>query len=253
MKLWLSISAVLVFAAGCAVGLLLNADRYCGQEFPAPAPAEVVRDAAAGESVVASMVDPYPDYPLYLVSGEDFYDGLGLLEEQRRKLEDLFAQHFEGVREVRRGMADLAAELREGVLAVLTLEQEDRFNEVQKRYSANKIRYFVGTEIAELREELGLRPEQEPAVYRHLYDAAFSRREAYRQSNCKDRNAVREQVKSIDKKLERSLMRELFRDQFSAYLKFQERKRCVKHKERGERGKKDGKDCAPTASSVPSS
>ncbi len=242
MKLWLSISAVLVFAAGCAVGLLLNADRYCGQEFPAPPPAEVVNDAAAGESVVASMVDPYPDYPLYLVSGEDFYDELGLLEEQRRRLEDLFAQHFEGVREVRSGMAKVAAELREGVLAVLTPEQEIRFNEVQKRYSANKIRYFVGTEIAELREELGLRPEQEPAVYKHLYDAMSARLEAYRQTNCKDRNAVRKQVKSIDKKLDRRLKRELFPDQFAAYRKFQDRKRCLKNKERG---KTDGKECAP--------
>ena len=251
MKLWLSISAVLVFAAGCAVGLLLNSDRYCGQE--APAPAAVVSDAAAGESVVASMVDPYPDYPLYLVSGEDFYDELGLLEEQRRKLEDLFAQHFEGVREVRRGMAKVAAELREGVLAVLTPEQEDRFNEVQKRYSANKIRYFVGTEIAELREELGLRPEQEPAVYKHLYDAASARREAFGQKNCKDRKAHCEQLKRIDKKLERSLRRELFRDQFAAYRKFQDRKCSFKNQERGERGKKDGKDCAPAASPVPSS
>ena len=247
MKLWLSISAVLVFAAGGAVGLLLNSDRYCGQAVPAPA--EVVSDAAAGESVVASMVDPYPDYPLYLVSGEDFYDELGLLEEQRRKLEDLFAQHFEGVREVRRGMAKVAAELREGVLAVLTPEQEDRFNEVQKRYSANKIRYFVGTEIAELREELGLRPEQEPAVYKHLYDAMSSRQEAYRRANCKDRNAVREQVKLIGKKLDRRLRRELFPDQFATYLKFQERKSCLKNKERGKRGKKDGKDCAPAPKS----
>ncbi len=249
MKLWLSICAALFFAAGCAFGLLLSSQRACERAVPSPAsPAAIASDGAAGESVVASMVEPYPDYPLYLVSGDDFYDELGLDKEQRRRLDDLFARHFESVREVRRGMADVAAVLREGVLDVLTPDQEVRFNEVQKRYSETKIRYYVGSELAELREVLALRPEQEPGVFKHLYDAHVARQAAYRQKNCKDdRSVLNEQLAGVDRKLETSLKRELFADQFADYLKLQERKRCGVKKKDDRAAGKDGKDCTPAA------
>lgn len=253
MKLWLSICAALVFAAGCAVGLLLNPERYCGSTVPAPAEQAVAEKATGdgaigGVSVVASMVDPYPDYPLYLVSREDIYDEIGLDEGQRRKLEALFASHYEQVREVREGMAKVATTLRVGILELLSPEQEKRFNEVQKRYSENKTRVYVEREMVSLREELDLRYEQEPAVYKHLYDAALARREVYGKKPCKD-NCKR--IEEINKKLESRLKRELFQDQYAAYVRYQEqRKPWVKKKKERKReeahpqGKSADEDCS---------
>ena len=228
MKLWLSLCAALVFAAGVAVGTLVSTGCF---------------DATVGpplNSIVASMVDPDPDYSVYLVSSQEVYQELGLDEQQRRKLEDLFVRHFESVSEVRAGMANVAMNLREGVLAVLSAAQTERFEEIQKRYSEKKIRSYVSRELAKLGPELDLRPEQEPGVFRYLYDSCSARREVYRQRNCRDRSEFRKQMQLIDEKEDRGLQLVLSEEQYISFQKLRERERCMR--DRHERKKKRS-DC----------
>ncbi len=234
MKLWLSICAILLFAAGGAVGMLASMSGLGRQNTGTPS-------GGVGDSVIASMVDPDPDYPLYLVSVDECYDELGLAQDQRVRLDGLFGKYFQSVGEVRASMATVAGNLREGILTVLTAEQTEVFKEIQKRYSATKRRYYIDRELLKVRQALAyMGPEQEAAVYKSLYDASAARHKVCSQRPRLVQCEFRKQMQIISEKRDRRLQQALSESQFAAYRQFKEGERRLRSQhERKTRGKDD--------------
>ncbi len=219
MKLWITLCTLLVFAAGSAVGYLAGDRIRSGHAVSLPSP-------PAETDELGAIVDPDPDYPLYLVTSESVYDELALSPDQRERLENLLAIHFDRLRDVRAELTSLSAELRCGVLDVLSEEQAQRFQAVRSRFSESRVQSWVDREIAKLRRELHLVPEQVAGAYGVLFEWGLERKDLFgRKRAGTARTGVLEELEGLRRRRDERLQAILSPEQFSSYVEIQARER----------------------------
>ena len=222
MKFWLSLTFLLVLASGFALGFLA-----ARQWHPAP------------ESGAVPLQDLYSTVPPYLVTSEDVYKELGLDSIQRERVNALVSRHYRRVKEARGSLVDLARDLREGILAALTPNQRETFQEIQERYSERELLGRVSHDLLKQRAELELTAEQEPLVFQILYDAARERKDLMMspESRGAPREAMGEKFREIDERMEARMIEVLTEEQAANYTAQREREKrwWAERKERGDR------------------
>lgn len=162
LRLWMSISAVLLFAAGGAVGWVLGSRS-------SPERTE--------SAISASTTGEFWNH--WIVTGEDFWDHLKLDEPVRRELRRYVSGRLEELAALRAELESLAEEAHADVLAALSEGNRPYAEELLVTYEDKT---FVGhalQELVELRDRLDLTLEQEASVYRIVQDVARQKATAY--------------------------------------------------------------------------
>jgi len=206
MKLWLALSAFLVFAAGAALAFVL------ARSLPPPA-----------RQTAAAWPDFPPDKPPYLVTSEEVYRELELDESQRAVIDFLLSAHYKRVMEIRVARQELSEDLLKGVNAALKPAQRQRFEEIQRRYAEKDTQGFVRWELTRLRVDLGLTPEQEAKAYQVLYDLERERKDWWRLNRRSDREKVRAKMAELLALRDSKLTELLTSEQQQKYAEMKER------------------------------
>jgi hypothetical protein len=166
LTLWLLTSAVLVFAAGTAGGWLLGAKLSRSSRSSRAEPEAVLNSASYWSDLIASS--------------EDFWDEIAVDASRRDALrEGVAARRAEAAR-LRARLEELARVTRDEVLASLDPADRRRAEDLLAEYDNAYLGGDALRELVRLREILGLDIEQEPSVYRILYDTCKQRQELFR-------------------------------------------------------------------------
>jgi hypothetical protein len=221
MKLWLALSAFLVFAAGAAMAFVL------ARSIPGPE-----RQAAP------AWPEFPPDMPPYLVTSEEVYRELELDESQRAVIDFLLTSHTKRVKDVRVSLQELSGDLLKGVSAALKPAQRQKFEEIQKRYAEKDTQALVRWELTRLRVDIGLTPEQEAKAYQVLYDLERERKEWWRLNRKSDREKVRAKMDEIFALRDSKLTALLTSEQQQRYAVMRERDKKLWGERKDRRKKK---------------
>jgi hypothetical protein len=208
MKLWLALSAFLVFAAGAALAFVL------ARSIPSPEP-----------HAAPAWPNFSPDMPPYLVTSEEVYRELELDESQRAVIDFLLESHYKRVKDVRVALQELSEDLLKGVSAALKPAQWQKFEEIQRRYAEKDTQAAVRWELTRLRVDLGLTPEQEARTYQVLYDLERERKEWWRRNRKSDREKVRAKMDEMHALRDSKLTEILTSEQQQKYVEMKERDR----------------------------
>jgi hypothetical protein len=222
MKLWIWLSAVLVFASGASVGYVAS---KASRAQPADAPIYVTFS---------------PESPPYLIASDAIFQEIGLSGDQAEKVEALISDHAKRLKELRGSIGQVTLAMRTEVRNLLNEEQRRRFEEIQTRYGEKETQSRVTRELARLSLELQLAPEQESPLYQVLYDNSRKRNECFQSFHSrkdrdgkdrdskdreKGRQELREKMDSLGKELESQMASILSAEQFDAYRRMKDRER----------------------------
>ena len=244
LKLWLTICGLVTLGAGGALGFLVGS-RVAGS---------ASRPATNGGLLL-------PEYSSYwLLRSEEIWDELGLRDEQKSRIDEVLADYYTKDRDLREDLNELAGDAHGQLVATLTAEQLQKFTDIQRRYSEARLEAEVIREVALMRREIDLSAQQEPNVFRPIYDSFLERREYFRslwkrkeKRQKGDRDRVRRKFKEISARLFDRLESILSSEQLAGYRSFCER-RNERHRAmrkgrrgRGKRGEKGDKNAAEGA------
>ena len=207
MRLWLLISSLCVFLAGGAAGFL--GARMCGSK---------------GGERPRGFFGPGFDPELSPFTSEQVYKDIGLDDAQRQKIDGLFADHQKRVSEMRKAMGDLSRELREGIYAVLSPEQKDRFEKVREEYATREMESQASQEVLALKRDIPLTDVEEAQV-RPLLLAANKERRALMASPPSDRAKWMEQWQEIRTRRDEAIRKVLSAEKFQKYKEIKEKSR----------------------------
>jgi hypothetical protein len=228
MRFWLALTGALIFAAGAAVGF--SASRgLC----PAVAPSEAL-----------PMSEAFLDAPAL---SKDVYEGLGLTDDQRQRLDGLLATHYREVSRIRASTTDVFNGLDKGVDALLTSEQRERLQLIREKYTQREIQLKVRHEILGY-SDLNLSPEQADKVYPILFDAELARRETFRSCKAKEkqgeevtRDHVRGLMGEISARRDARLQEVFSPEQWELYRERKDRERKFRNEQNERRKDKSDK------------
>ena len=165
LRLWLSLAAVLLFAAGVSVGFLLRDLRQPSttaaavRSLPASGEVEYRRDAMVGSEVLL--------------------EGLELTPTEEAARARVAAEWIERDRRLREQLLESAARARTDLLACLETADRGAVEERLASYADERLIADTGRELRSLSARVTLDGRQEPAVYQILYDALRERGEAW--------------------------------------------------------------------------
>jgi hypothetical protein len=237
--LWFWLSALLLFAAGVAVGALVA---------PGRRPADT-------DGRAPPVVAPPAIAPPYLIASDEVFAELQLDDVQRQRFHDLLADHARGLRDLRRSMGELGRALREGVRQILTPAQLERFEAIQERYGEREIRARVERELDRLRVEIDLEPEQEPRVYQALYDTRVRKKElweTFQSRGGEDWPKCQAEMDALSSKEESLLIEEILSPaQVEKYRAYRERERDWAREQRRRHEGKRGRGPEPPDGPAP--
>ena len=225
MKRWLSLTFLLVFGAGIALGIF-------GVEFFRAAP----RSHDSGTYELLTL-----EIPIYLVTNEEVYEELGLGQAQREEIGHLLAIYHEQVGQARTTLADVSLRLRRDVAELLDEEQRQGLASIQKRYTERETQQATERKLARLRSEIELEPGQEARAFQIFFDSIRERRQLWRSEPRPKRDVLRQRTGEVCAQRDERLKDILSESQFVAYRALQEREhrwrqRCKKRAGRhGER------------------
>ncbi|MCZ6792987.1 MAG: hypothetical protein O7J95_05165 [Planctomycetota bacterium] len=213
LRLWLWACGLLVLAAGGAVGFLLG-DRWGGSPGPEGGRVWLLQ----------------PDVTAFvLLRSEEIWSELGLADEQKREITELLAEHYEKDRSLRGELDELAGEAYGRLVALLTDEQRKNMREIIGRYGEAYLEAEVAGEIALMRREVGLSPEQEPDVSHALYVSNLEKRKFFRGLRDKkqrpNRDEFRAKMQELNGRRDERLANFLTDEQLQSYRSLCEKRR----------------------------
>src|SRR4030095_8866258 len=211
MRGCLLVSSLFVFLAGTAVGFF--AARTCCREEPPPP-----RGVRFGPPFMG-LDDLAPFY-----TSEQVYKDLRLDEGQRSKIEGLFSDHKKSVEKAHQDSAKLSEELRKGIYAILTPEQEKEFRKIREEYAVREMESQVGQEILGLKRDIPLTDEEE-ALVRPIYLRAGPEQWELRRAPTADREGWQKAWEDIRTRRDDAIQKVLSPEKFQKYKEVKERSR----------------------------
>jgi hypothetical protein len=215
LRTWLVVSGILLLASGTTLGLVLG--RYLpGGRSAAP----------RGSSLIPP--EPSSQWPQWLLSSRDVWQELGLTAKQQETLSKAFGEHYRKDRALREELEKLWQDAQAQVLGVLTPEQRRSFEYIQERYADARIGSEVIREIAQMRRDIALAPEQEIGCYQVLYQAHCDRRDLWRALHeakppaPPDHEVFRKKMREIGERQDEGLARILDAPQLEKYRQIQQ-------------------------------
>ncbi len=229
MKRWLLLSTAVVFAAGVVVGWVASRSTKTTSTWRGP--------GFFG-----------PDDPITsMITSDEVRKELGLSDQQKQDINLLLASREKRIGDVQSSMWTISTEVHSGLHAVLTPDQEKKFERIQEERDRKENEVRVSQELVSLKKELGLSDTEEKQIHSLILAYSLDKRAIF-QKGRKEGCDIRAELDALRTKRDAQIKELLPSEKFASYQELKNRQRRYsggspwRGGEKGDRGDKpDGK------------
>jgi hypothetical protein len=180
LKGWLLVAGLLILAAGTSLGFL--AATYLAQ-------------GARREGPEVEMGGP--EGPIPHITNPDFYNSIGLREEQRAQADRILSSHLDKLKRIREEREALGKKVESDLVELLHLDeaQSERMRQFIRQIKISEVAERVSQKVAYYKRELALNAQQEEAVYSIFLDDQLKKDEFFRDLRARAEKGGGEEVR----------------------------------------------------------